>query len=298
MTNAGDVPVAIAADARVLSLEITPRGERKPTRCELPADMRPADNLDRALVLAPGRSYTEAFEPRLYCFGERGLGALVPGAIVVARLGWPPTSRDGTRQAVWPLEGVEPARSSLPSLVSAPVALYDDPTPTPTAVATPSAQDAEPANLHLRGSRSVDADSLESISVNVTLRNDGARPVCVRFRPDTLRFEVTTSAGTARCPWPVPPSAAMREALTTLRPGGSDTLSVLVSAYCPRQLFATPGLVVLRPELDTRKAGGEALDVRTFSGEVIATTPVVVRLHHGTSQPRLVRPAADPPPSP
>ena len=85
LTNQGDVPVSVAADARLLTLEVTERSGHKPVRCELPADMRPADEAERALVLPPKRSYVESFEPRLYCFGVHETPALTPGATVVRR---------------------------------------------------------------------------------------------------------------------------------------------------------------------------------------------------------------------
>ena len=67
VTNEGDVPVTIVADARLLALDVTPRSARKAVHCELPGEMRPQDDSTRPLVLPPKRAYVERFEPRLYC---------------------------------------------------------------------------------------------------------------------------------------------------------------------------------------------------------------------------------------
>src|SRR5579863_8450192 len=53
ITNDGDVPVNVAADARLLRLEVAERSAHKPAWCELPAEMRPSDPTERALVVPP-----------------------------------------------------------------------------------------------------------------------------------------------------------------------------------------------------------------------------------------------------
>jgi hypothetical protein len=292
VTNAGDVPVRLAADARRVSLEVTPRGEAHPVHCELPVDMRPDDDLDRSLVLPPGRSYAESFEPRLYCFGEHALRALSPQAIVVARLGWPAGSLAEDRQAVSAIDGVEPVVGSLPSITSAPVALPDEPTPS-TALVTATGAGEVPM-LHLASSVAVDAQSFGDLAITVTLRNEGTRPVRLRFKPETLAFDVTTSRGVEHCSWPTPVGAPMRELFSTLPAGGAESQQVLLADYCNRKSFEHAGLVVVRPQLDTRKAGGQDIGLQTFDGQIIATEPTIVRLHRGTGGARLGRPQLEP----
>jgi len=294
VTNEGEVPVMLAADGRLLSLEVTPRGERKPERCELPVDMRPADDLDRSLVLPPGRAYSETIQPRLYCFGDRGLDALTPGSIVVAHLGWPAGSHSETHQVVWPIDGVEPVLASLPVLTSPPIALPDEPTPMAPLVATQPVGASEPVSLRITGPRAVDTSTFGGLSVTVTLHNDGSRPVRVRFRPEDVGFDVTTWRGTEHCAWPMPATAPMRELFSTLQPQGSESLSLVLEEYCNRRSFDQPGLIVVRPKLDTRKGGGSEIGLRTFDGQVIATSATVVRLHQGTGRIRLVRPQLEP----
>jgi hypothetical protein len=62
-------------------------------------------------------------------------------------------------------------------------------------------------------------------------------------------------------------------------------------------VFDEPGLVMVRPELDTRKASGADIALRTFDARVLATSPVVVRLHRGAVLPHLQHPHLEPLPS-
>jgi hypothetical protein len=299
VTNDGEVPVRLSADARLLSLDVTPRGARVPVRCELPADMRPTDELESALVLPPGRAYAETFEPRLYCFGAGKVDALASGAAVVAHLGWPGSSATPP-YAVAAIEGVEPAVASLKSLESPVIALPDEPSPAqssppaPTQTA-PHGTETEAPHLVLAGAPSVDAAAAEGIDIPITLRNEGAQPVVVRLRPETLAFDVIGPDSVQTCLWPTVPSAAMREAFTRIAPGGSATLDVLLSAYCGGHTLDQAGLYVVRPRLDTRRASGESVGVRSFDGIVLAGTPTVVRLHRGNAIPVLRRPRLEPP---
>jgi hypothetical protein len=294
VVNDGDIPVRFVADGRLLSLEVTARGSRKSVRCQLPADMRPADDMERALVLPPKRSYSESFEPRLYCFGEHELDSLEPTAIVVARLGWPERANGHGPHVVSAIEGVEPEVAPLSAIQSPPIALPDEPTPMAAMEPMQSPDDPDPVRLSLKSGRAVDAASAENLALTVTVHNEGKRTVHVRFRPETLGFDVTSSTGVQRCAWPTPPSAPTRDLFTTLPAGGSESLTVVLGDYCGRAPFERSGLVVVRPDLDTRRAGGESLGVRTFDGVVIASTPTVVRLHQGYVKPQVARPRLDP----
>jgi hypothetical protein len=173
------------------------------------------------------------------------------------------------------------------------VALADDPTPSLTPVAVAGAPTEVP-RLHLTGTVAVDAQTLGDLAVTVTLHNDGTRPVRLRFKPETLAFDVTTSRGVEHCSWPTPVGAPMRELFSTLPAGGAESQQVLLADYCNRKTFERAGLVVVRPQLDTRKAGGQDIGLQTFDGQVIATEPTIVRLHHGTGAARLGRPQLEP----
>jgi hypothetical protein len=294
VTNAGDIPVRLVADARLLALEVTPRGAAKAMRCELPADMRPGDDTERALVLPPGRSYAERFEPRLYCFGHRLLDALEEGTIVVGHLGW--TSGKSVRPPfeVESIAGVEPELAPLKEIASPPIGLPDESTPPAYIPPAPRPDDPDPVTLSLRGPVSVDAPWPNAISVSVALHNAGKRPVMVRFRPETLRFTAIGPGGVDDCRWPLLPAAAMRDLFTRVSPGGTTELSVLLDAYCADRTFDRAGLLVLRPELDTRRASGADIGLRTFDGRVTATVTTAVRLHQGGKPLPLQQPRLEP----
>ena len=295
IVNAGEVPVRVVADARLLTLDVTPRSARASTRCELPSDMRPSDDLDRALVVPGGRSYSESFEPRLYCFGGK-LDLLAPGAIVVARLGWMSTRKNDPPFEVAPIDGVEPELAPLKSIDGAPVALPDEPS-SDVVQAAPSGHDLDPdaSRLSLRGPTSIDAVTPNDIEISVTLRNDGSRSKVVRFRPDVLGFDVVSPASVEHCAWPRTPAAAMRELFMTLAPKQSESLNVTLGSYCTQQSLDQAGLLVVRPRLDTRNASGIDVGLHSFDGEVIGLTPTVIRLHRGAMPQPMVRPRLEPP---
>jgi hypothetical protein len=298
VTNDGDVPVTLVADARLLALDVTPRSARKAEHCELPAEMRPQDDLGRPLVVPPHRSYAERFEPRLYCLEGARLDALAPGAMVTATLGWP---GKGTHPplVVSAIEGVEPGVAPSKSIRSAPIVLPDEPTPSPVPPRDPAAAGARnEASLALTTGRSVDAASLSEIAIPVTLENKGSRAAIVRFRPETLGFDVVGPAGATHCAWPVLPSAPNRDLFTTLGAGASTSLSIVLSAYCSAHALAQSGLYVVRASLDTRGASGAEIGIRSFDGQVIATSPTAVRLRRASAPQALVRPTLERAPTP
>ena len=107
--NEGDKPLRIPADVRLLRFEIEPepyvapseaadakpkkavkpKAPAKPIVCKIPAPLR-ADGFPEksALLLRPGESYVESFDPRLFCFGKDAAARLVGGAVVHTRFGW------------------------------------------------------------------------------------------------------------------------------------------------------------------------------------------------------------------
>jgi hypothetical protein len=97
--NEGDEPLRIAADARLLRFEVTGRDkrgkwQRRPAICDGPKSFGLTDTFpaDRELILAPGQSWVEQFDPRLICFGEQAK-LLQGGARVGPRFGWPDPPR-------------------------------------------------------------------------------------------------------------------------------------------------------------------------------------------------------------
>lgn len=296
VVNEGDVPVRILADARLLAFDVTPRSARRSIHCELPTAMRPADDLERALVLPPKREFRETFEPRLYCFGREGFDALAPGAIVTARLGPHVSAFRSAPSEVFPIDGVEPVVAPTRILQAPPIALPDEASLHPAAGHPESPAEAlDLPRLKLESPLAIDADSPEAVEVPLTLRNEGSTPVTVRFRPETIGFHVTQPAGALSCFWPVLPTAPTRELFTTLAPRGSVELTVTLQSYCADELFAHSGILEIRPFLETHGASGAPLGLRTFEGRLTGSSITFVRIQHGRVTQPLVRPRAQGP---
>src|SRR4029079_11472587 len=82
LDNEGERPLRIPADVRLLRFEIELHDGKKTKKVKgaAPAGFRPEGVTQaRALLLAPGESYVETFDPRLICFGKDA-DALAPGA--------------------------------------------------------------------------------------------------------------------------------------------------------------------------------------------------------------------------
>jgi hypothetical protein len=115
--NEADRPLRIPADVRLLRFEIDPepyvvptepvdpkpkkwakaKAPAKPVVCKLPSPLRPdAFPEPSALLLRPGESYVESFDPRLFCFGKEAAARLVGGSVVHARFGW-----EAPKQPAW-----------------------------------------------------------------------------------------------------------------------------------------------------------------------------------------------------
>lgn len=291
VVNDGEVPVRILADVRLLSFDVTPRSARRSVHCELPATMRPSDDLERALVLPPKHAFRESFQPRLYCFGLEGFAALAPGAIVVARLG--PVSDRSAPPELSAIDGIEPVIASAHVLEAPAIALPDE-TYTPEGATQPRTAESaiDLPRLKLESPKAIDADSPEGVEVPVTLRNEGSIPVIVRFRPETIGFDVSWPVGAPRCGWPALPSAPTRELFTTVPPKGAVELTVTLQTYCADQLFERSGMLAIRPFLETRGASGAPLGLRTFEGRLSASSITFVRVQRGKLDQPLVRPHA------
>ena len=126
--NEGDKPLRIPADVRLLRFEIdgapyvvpaepvaaAPKPKKwakvkapapaKPVVCKLPSPLRPDAFPDSsALLLRPGESYVESFDPRLFCFGKEASARLAGGSVVHARFGW-----EAVKQPAWAAKKKEP----------------------------------------------------------------------------------------------------------------------------------------------------------------------------------------------
>jgi hypothetical protein len=154
--NEGEKAIRVPADIRLLSFEVDvpsndPKNPRKkPTtyKCALPDSMRPTNFPERrALLLGPGQSYIETFDPRLFCFGKNA-AALVGTAVVRTRFGWEPPpkwSLAAKKAPVGPFaaEGTDNPPTTTPlRQLRAPTLVLSFGTPTPPPSAAPVPKDA------------------------------------------------------------------------------------------------------------------------------------------------------------
>ncbi|WP_437726602.1 hypothetical protein [Sorangium sp. So ce861] len=147
--NEGERPMRVPADVRLLRFEIDTLSKRtkKTTRCAAPLGLKPSGFPERrALLLAPGQSYVEHFDPRLLCFGKDE-AALAGGAVVRAWYGWGPPPK-WSRKAPSPPFAAEstddpPAFAPAPGL-AAPTVVLSYGLPRKDAAEDDGARDAEP----------------------------------------------------------------------------------------------------------------------------------------------------------
>ena len=261
--------------------------------------MRPSDDVERALVLPPGRSYAEKFDPRLFCFGARDSAALVAGAKVTPYL-------IGSREmdVIEPIEEVEPKVASVRDWLGTPATIGPPSTP-------PASRDTTaPEALVVTTPASVDFGLGWEVEVTVTVTNKSPQSTALLLRPETLAFDVTGPSGvgvtdpspTVHCAWPGLPPPPISEAFTRLAPKRSASITAILSAVCPDDALKHPGLYFVRATLDTRRASGASIGVRTFVGTVLATSPTRVRVREWggppppARRPELVEPSLAQPP--
>lgn len=295
LENTGTVPLRAVADARLLRFEIGGADGGAPVRCSLPDDARPQTDLHRALVLPPGRSYSEKLDPRLYCFGPKEEKALAEGAAVVARYGWPEPKNGALAQpfVVSPPD-VDPASNADAGWPSPAKEIASSPLALPKAAPGPPwYAPAEGAPLlRVRMTGRTDAGAVFDQPVTVTVKNDGSRPETLVLVPASVAFDVTGPSGTpARCSLGFAP-AALPEVLTTIGPAREASVSVALDRLCPSSTFDGEGLYRVVPWLDTRRIApppGRPLAAGTWAGE-----PAMVRVRQG----KLVRPPPQLDPAP
>ncbi|AUX21175.1 uncharacterized protein SOCEGT47_016540 [Sorangium cellulosum] len=141
----------IPADVRLLRLEIDTfdqRKKKKTFRCAAPAGLKPTGFPERrALLLAPGQSFIERFDPRLLCFGKDE-AALTGGAVVRAWYGWGPPPRWSRKPPAAPFAAEStddpPAFAPAVGLAAPTMVLSHGRPPGRAAAATDPAGGAEP----------------------------------------------------------------------------------------------------------------------------------------------------------
>jgi hypothetical protein len=286
------------------------RGARRAVQCAAPPALRPDGFPEKhAILLGPGESYAEAFDPRLFCFGKDAQ-ALVGGAIVRARFGWdapargarkvdPPFAAEGTtyppevaplKQLVAPtivlsyfpsdLEDDDVAADAAPPPAPADEAKPDEDTK-PAEKPAPPVVDENAANVELKATPWVDASSGNKVTMTVTATNVGHRAALVAVRSRMLAFRVNGPDGIERCGAAPPTRSIPREGFQTLRPGASITQTVLVEEACGRELFRRPGLYRVTPSLHLDESGSE-IGLAAYTGTARVKETTLVRVHAGT----------------
>lgn len=307
--NTGDVPVRIAADPRLLVLEVTPpagfvdeaaaakaKAARKKVeppkavRCELPADARPSTDEGHELVVPAKRSWSATFDPSFYCFGARERAMLVSGATVTAHYGWPaPPLKATTRGRTKP---VAPA----PPFVAAPVgaaigkvapskdleatafALSENVASAPAAAAGTTPTPPGSASLVVSMPASQDAARGAEISTTVTVANEGDKAAILLFRAETLRFTVAGPAGSVSCGNTRPIDSPIRELYSTLGVKGRSSIALLITAMCPADTFDEPGLYRVTPVLDTTNASARSIGLKSWDGTATGKAATLLRV--------------------
>jgi hypothetical protein len=297
--NQGDAPMRIHADARLMHLLVAPAGKGY-TSCVLPSPLHEGDG--RELVLKPGETYREPFDPRLFCFGKV-IDQMGEGTSVTAFWGYKPDAAraKAKKKQVAPFI-VEPALApaafepekrlvSLTTWIPRPAASSAQ--NKPNAAAAEAATPINTARLVLDPVRLVDAPTLRDVKVSATVKNVGDRAALVHLRPDLLEFTVIRPGGkVAACGMKGLRRAPVRDFFHTIGPKGAETLTVLLDEACPRELFDAPGVYEIRTVLHARWEGKE-FGLSALTGNFAGEHTTLVRLQDAKERYYRVPPQAE-----
>lgn len=306
--NTGDLPVRVAADPRLLILDVVPppgtlpapkKGQKAPgpVQCKLPDDARPAADEGAELVIPGKRSWSAKFDPFFYCFGGRERASLVKDAVVTAHFGWiPKATKSKKPSAPTPPFAAAPVGAATRELAPAKVLDASPTTLTSTPQLLPKTEadkkppeDAPPTKpLALTMPATLDVARGTDLPTTVTVQNQADRKATVLFRSSTLGFNVNGPAGAVRCGETREIDSPIRELFTTLAPKGKASVALLLGAVCPTETFDAPGIYRVTPRLDTTGTSGRSLGMTTWDDVAEGTTPMLVRVR----APR--RPPAEP----
>jgi hypothetical protein len=311
LDNEGSRWLRVPADIRLLRLEVESgdtlsKKRGKPVKCA-PAALRPdAFPEARAILLGPGESYVETFDPRLFCFGKEAR-ALEGGALVRARFGWdpprkgakkvePPFAVEGTefpavvapmKQLVAPsmvlsymppdepdppLEEAKPAKDDKPTKDDKP-AKDDKPEPPPVV-------DENAARIELAGTAFADSVNGRKVAITITATNAGHRPTLAAVRPRMVDLRIEGPGGAIRCLAAPPSQSIPRNGYQTIRPGGTASMTILIAEACGRDPFRRPGLYKVTPTLHLNESGAE-LGLSAYTGVIQAKEPTLIRIQAG-----------------
>lgn len=253
--------VELVADARLLRLEITVPGRRRPHRCEAPGRPRRVDEATPR-TLRSGERWAEWVDLRELCWGRalEALEAGTEGTTVRA------TYEVGRGARAWV---VRAGGASVRALVPVDVAL-----PRRTA-SIPAPGAAEPAARVTLAAADVRRGAP---TLRVAAYATGSVRRRAWLRPDRFRFHVVDPTG-ARFECRLPPTGGtpIPDLFSRLDARRGVRFSLDAAAYCGADAFETPGIYEVTPELVLDEDGAAwELDaiVGTFTG---AAVPVRVR---------------------
>lgn len=314
--NTGETPVRIPADARLLSLEITPpagqpvaldKAAKKgapvgsPT-CVLPDDARPSTDEGLELVIPATRGWSTTFDPLFYCFGARERAALVAGASVKARFGFKAPAVKGKTPAIpSPPFAVSPVGASVGKIAAVkmieadPVTLPDAfSAKAPATGARPASSDAPAeSKVYLTLPETMDAAKGVDLTTNVTLVNDSDRAVTLLFRTDMMQFTASGPGGSVACGAVRNIGSPMKELFVTVGAKGKTSMGVMFTATCGPGTFDQPGLYRLDAKLDTTQASGRSINVKTWDDVAMTKQPLLLRVREAHHPPPPARPNLD-----
>ncbi len=308
--NTGEVPVRIAADPRLLVLEVTaPAGtieeaaaqkragaRHKPAepvtvRCMLPGDARPPTDEGHDLVVPSKRAWSTSIDPLLYCFGPRERGSLVAGATVKAHFGWPAplattSARERARKKAAPpgpfvAAPVGAAIGKIAPAMDLEGAAFTLGETVPGATPTPAAAESNiPGRPTLSVSMASAMDVARGIEIGatVTVVNDGDKAAILLFRGETVRFSVSGRQGSVACGTTRYIDSPIRELYSTIAPKARASVTLLLTATCPSDTFDEPGIYRVTAILDTSGASARAIGVKTWDGETTARAAMLLRV--------------------
>lgn len=299
IANHGSEPAVLAADPRLLRLDVLVPGKKKQETCRLPGDLFPSRADKRTwLLLEPGEGVEQHFDPRLYCFATGGQWQLVPGTVVTPRFGWPEkkktvwkkgkrveeTPKQDAPFAVLPAPAKGKAKpddeGGVKELSGEPFALKSDYAEWSRTRVEADKKASEESPLVLKMAQGSDAQAERSATVQITLQNRSKHAETVYFRRELVSFEVMRPDGLVTCD-PQPDSRSPdRQAFTRLGPGGSISVVSRLIELCPTGTFGSPGLYLIHARYDAMESG-EDWNIDAFVGRVVSRSPATVRIRTG-----------------
>ncbi|MBK7583010.1 MAG: hypothetical protein IPI67_22790 [Myxococcales bacterium] len=299
ISNRGQGPAVLAADPRLLSLEVQVPSKKKTETCRLPSDLFPGHADKRTLVLLePGEGVEQRFDPRLYCFAAGGQWQLVPGAIVTPHFGFPEKKktvwRRGKRTEETPKQDppfavmLPPKKgASRPSneggvkgLRAEPFALKSEYAEWSRTKLPADKKAIEDSPLEIKMVQGSDAQAERAATVRITVHNRSKHAETVYFRRELVSYEVMRPDGLVTCDPQPDERAPDRQAFTRLGPGGKISVVSRLIELCPTGTFGSPGLYLVHARYDATESGDD-WNIDAFVGRVVSRSPATVRIRTG-----------------